>query len=981
MQTQEVAIKPNLKIYLKADVEMLDEVMVVAYGTAKKSAFTGSASVVKSENLEKRQVSNLTNALSGVVAGVQTQSANGQPGTSATVRIRGIGSINASNNPLYVVDGIPFEGDISSINTQDIESMTVLKDAAAAALYGARGANGVILVTTKKGKTGEATITLEARWGVNERMLPNYNVIERPDTYIENAYRALYNGNFYNTGYSELVSHQRANAAIFSGLGYQMYTVPQDQYLVGTNGRLNPNAVLGYSDGDFYYTPDNWADEMFTNEMRQEYNLGVRGGTEKFNYYFSAGYLSDDGVIAGSGFERITSRLNVDYQVKDWLKLGANMGYTNSTSRYPGEQTSTNSSMNAFYMAYAIAPVYPIYVRNADGSLMRDKNTNRPVYDYGDGYSTNNTRNFMSIANPISDLLYNKTEYLMDIFDAKWFANVDIIDGLSLKATLGLHIDNTRYHDVGNKYYGQSANYGGQVTQDYTRSYVLDQQYLLNYKNTFGSHTIDALVGYESMDYNSENVYAYGYNMYNDNNWTVSNVIDRINGSGSFGEIVRVGLLSRVSYDYDEKYFASASFRRDASSRFHPDHRWGNFWSASAAWVMSKEDFMDDIEWIDFLKLKASFGQQGNDGIGNNYAYLDQYKVTGAEGVFADGTLSYKGNKEITWEKSNAFNVGVDFTLFNNKLNGTFEYYNRKTTDMLYNKPVAQSNGYTSIPMNIGAVRNSGFELELNYTPIETNNLKWTVNFNATTLNNKVLELHPDLEGEMISGSYIYREGESMYQFYMPKWAGVNPETGVAQYWALETDEKGNPVPGTEYKTDNWSTANATNRVGSGDILPDVYGGIGTTVEFHGFDFSIQCAYQLGGTMYDNGYAGFMHSGTSSDMGRNWHQDILDAWTPENRHTDVPRLSSVDKYANATSDRFFTSSDYFSINNITLGYTLPKRWVDKLGVESVRIYGAADNVALFSARQGFDPRQSYTTATSSTYSALRTISGGVKLTF
>ena len=974
MQTVEVAIKENIKVYMKSDSEMLDEVMVVAYGTAKKSAFTGSASVVKGEELEKRQVSNLTNALSGTVSGVQTTSSNGQPGTSATVRIRGIGSMYASNTPLYVVDGMPFEGDISSINTQDIESMTVLKDAAAAALYGARGANGVILVTTKKGKTGEATITAEARWGVNSRMIKNYDVLERPDTYMENLYTALYNGYYYNSGYTAEKAHQTANSNLVSSLGYQIYTVPTDQYLVGRNGRLNPNATLGYNDGDFYYTPDNWADNSFSNEMRQEYNISARGGTEKMNYYISAGYLTDNGVIANSGFDRISTRLNVDYQLKEWLKVGSNVGYTNSTSRYPGEQTNSSSSMNAFYIANMIAPIYPMFVRDATGTIMRDANTGRPVYDYGSkAHSTNFSRNFMSISNPASDLAYNKTEYLMDILDAKWFANVDIFDGLTFKATLGLHIDNTRYHDVGNKYYGQSANYGGSVTQDVTRSYVLEQQYLLNYKKEFGKHNIDALVGYESMEYNAENVWANGYNMYNDKNWTVSNVIDKINGSGSFSEIARIGLLSRVSYDFDTKYYVSASYRRDASSRFHPDNRWGDFFSFSAAWDIAKEGFMSDAEWVNMLKVKASYGEQGNDGIGNNYAYVDQYQVTGAEGVFADGTLTYKGNKDITWETSRAFNAGVDFSLFQGKLGGTVEYFSRQTSDMLYYKPMAPSNGYTEFPMNIGSMRNSGWEIELNYTPVETNDVKWTINANATFLKNEIIELHPDLEGEMISGSQIYREGESIYQFYMVEYAGVDPETGLAQYWAKEGDE--------EYKTDDWSKAKNTNRKGTGDIMADVYGGIGTTVEFYGFDFSVQCAYQFGGKMYDNGYASLMHGGTSSDAGQNWHKDILNAWSPENKNTNIPRLDAIDSYTNSLSTRFITSSDYFSINNITLGYTLPKRWTKALGVESLRLYGAADNVALFSARQGFDPRMGYTAATSASYSALRTISGGVKLTF
>ena len=981
MQTQEVAIKQNVRVVLHTNAELLDEVMVVAYGTAKKSAFTGSASVVKSETLEKRQVSNLSNALSGTVSGVQTQSSNGQPGVSSTVRIRGIGSMYASNSPLYVVDGIPYEGDISAINTQDIESMTVLKDAAAAALYGARGANGVILVTTKKGNSSNAQVTAEARWGVNSRLIKNYDVLQRADTYMEKAYEALYNGYVYNSGYAAEQAHLLANQNLIPSLGYQIYTIPNGQYLIGRNGRLNPNATLGYSDGTYYYTPDNWEDETFSNELRQEYNVSVRGGTDKLNYYLSAGYLSDDGVIANSGFERITTRLNVDYQAKKWLKLGANISYTNTTSRYPDDQTTTNSSMNAFAIANSIAPVYPMYVRNADGSMAYDSNTGRPVYDYGDGSSTLSTRNFMSISNPSGDLIYNTQEYLMDIFNSKWYAKVDFFDGLSLTASLGLHIDNTRFHDVGNKYYGQSAAYGGSITQESTRTYVLDQQYLLTYKKEFGKHHVDALVGYESMDYNMEDLYAYGYNMYNDKNWTMSNVIDRINGSGSYGEYATVGILSRFSYDYDEKYYGSVSYRRDASSRFHPDNRWGNFWSVSAAWDMAKEEFISQYDWVNMLKLKASFGQQGNDGLGNNYAYVDQYSVTGSDGVFADGTLYYKGNKDITWETSNSFNVGVDFALFKNRLNGTVEYFSRQTSDMLYYKPVAPTNGYSSIPMNIGSMRNSGVEIELNYTPIETRDLKWSINWNGTLLKNKIIELHPDLEGEMIDGSRIYTEGESIYRFYLVQYGGVDPDSGEAQYWAKETDDDGNPIDGTEYLTSDWSKAYNTNRKPSKDLLPTIYGGIGTTLEYKGIDFSIQCAYQLGGTIYDSGYAALMHSGTSSDMGRNWHKDILNAWTPENTNTDVPRLDAIDQYANSTSDRWLTSSDYFAINNITLGYTLPKRWLRSLGIESLRIYGAADNVALFSARKGLDPRISYTTATTSTYTAMRTVSGGIKLTF
>ena len=981
MQTQEVDIKPNIKVFMRSDSEMLDEVMVVAYGTAKKSAFTGSASVIKSEALEKRQVSNLSNALSGTVSGVQTQSTNGQPGTSATVRIRGIGSMYASNNPLYVVDGIPYEGDISAVNSQDIESMTVLKDAAAAALYGARGANGVILVTTKKGKSGDTQISLDARWGVNSRLVKNYDVLQNANTYMETAYSALYNGYLYNSGYTAERAYQLANADLFPKLGYQVYTIPDGQYLIGRNGKLNPYAALGYSDGDYYYTPDNWSDEMFQSNLRQEYNLSVSGGSDKLSYYLSASYLNDEGIIENSGFERISTRMNVDYQAKKWLKLGVNLSYSNVTSRSPGDQDTdaATSSGNAFFVGNFIAPIYPMYVRNADGSFQYNANTGYHVYDYGDGSSTNFTRNFMSMSNPMSGFLYDTEKYLMDILNGKWYAKIDIIDGLSLTASLGLHIDNTRQHSVGNKYYGQSASYGGSVMQYSSRVYSLDQQYLLNYKKTFGNHNLDILAGYESMDFNTESHYILGYNMYSDKNWTASNVIDRKNGSGSYNEYATIGIITRASYDFNEKYYGSVSYRRDASSRFHPDNRWGNFWSVSAAWDMAKENFISQYDWINMLKLKASFGQQGNDnlyykGYTNYYPYLDQFTVSGSDGVFSDGVLYYKGSKDITWETSNSFNVGVDFALLGGRIDGTIEYFNRQTKDMLYYKPVAMSNGYTQLPMNIGSVRNSGVEIELNYTPIETNDLKWVINWNGTLMKNKILELHPDLKGEMIDGSYIYREGESLYQMYLTKYAGVDPDSGEALYWAKDKN-------GVEYKDKDWSAAYNSNRQASGDLLPTIYGGVGTTLEFRGFDFSIQCAYQLGGTIYDSGYQAFMHGGDSHYMGYNWHKDILNAWTPENRNTNIPRVDAIDKYTNSSSDRWLTSSDYFSINNITLGYTLPKRWLRSLGIGSLRIYGAADNVALFSARKGLDPRMSYTTASTDRYTPIRTISGGLKVTF
>ncbi len=1012
MATQEVKILrgKTIKVTLTEDGVALDDVMVVAYGTVKKSAFTGSASVVDAAKLEDRQVSNITNALSGTIAGVQTLSSNGQPGTSSTVRIRGIGSLYASNTPLYVVDGIPFDGDISSINPADIESMSVLKDAAAAALYGARGANGVIMVTTKKGKTHDARITFDAKWGKNERQIGKYDVLETADSYMETLYQAYRNAGYYNLGYTPEAAHAYANNQLFSGLGgYQMYSLNGAPGLIGVDGKIDSRATLGWSDGKNYFTPDDWTAGTINSQMRQEYNLGVSGGTDRINYYFSAGYLEDGGIIENSGFDRISTRLNVDYQAKKWLKFGANLAYTNSTSRYPGDQTTTNSSGNAFLMANMIAPVYPMYVRDASGAIMRDANTGLPIYDYGNGVQTAYSRNWMSISNPVSDLFYNTEEYLMDIMNSKWFAEITPLKGLKLTASLGTHIDNTRYHSIGNAKYGQSASYGGTATQDYTRTFALNQQYLATYTKTYGKSTYDVLAGYEAYDLRGENFWASGQNLYKEGDYTVNNTIDQKRGGGSAYEYSTRGILGRFNYNYDEKYFASVSYRRDASSRFHPDNRWGNFYSASAAWVLSKEYFMNDVDWVDILKVKASYGQQGNDNIGNYYAYIDQYQMTGADGSFADGNLLYKGNKDITWEKSNAFNAGADFSFWKSKLSGTVEYFNRTTSDMLYNKPVANSNGYSTIPMNIGSMANYGWEIELNGNLYESRNLRWDVYGNATFVKNKIVELHPELNGKFISGSTIYEEGESMYQLYLIKYAGVDPNSGKALYYAAvpaddyfkktmtedeykELTKEGNEEaykaaveaynenPET-YTTDDAAVAQSTYKVATGDLLPKVYGGFGTSLEFHGFDLSVQMAYQLGGKLWDYTYQDLMHGGKAADVGQNWHKDIANAWTPENRITDVPRLNSNDMYANESSDRWLVSSNYLSINNITFGYTFPKTWTRNMGISSLRLYGAADNLALFTARKGMDPRKGFSTTSTATYGALRTFSAGVKLTF
>ena len=782
MKSQEVAVKPVLNVMLEGDNQVLDEVMVVAYGTAKKSAFTGSAATIKTEKIAARQAANLTGALAGQVAGVQTTNNNGQPGKDAEVRIRGIGSISASNKPLYVVDGVPYDGEISAISTSDIESMTVLKDAASNALYGARGANGVILITTKKGKSGDARVTFDAKWGVNKRGIPSYETVTDPGKFYELAYAAIYNGDLegYAAAGDLANANLYANNAMLSSsyLGYQVFTLPNGEQLIGMDGRLNPNAKLGYSDGTYYYKPDNWSDELFENNTRQEYNLSVSGATEKMNYYMSAGYLDDKGIVPNSGFQRYTARLKAEYQVKSWLRMGGNVSFTHYDSREQDTESGTSNG-NAFYAANIMGAIYPMYIRDAEGNIMTD-NRGYKRYDYGS--DTNFSReNVVPNANPLASYMLDKRNYSGDVVSGKWFADIDIWGGIKAKINIGVDANNVRMRDLINPFYGQyseTSGVGGIINTEATRSFSTNQQYLLTYNKTFNDvHNLDVLAGHENYNYKYSYLYGSREKLYNPNVPELNNGILNQNNASYTNNYATEGWLFRVQYDYDGKYFGSASFRRDASSAFHPDNRWGNFWSIGAGWLMNKEAFLADQNWIDMLKFKISYGLQGNDNLmfqgglyRNYYPYMDQLTLSNSNGDFAT-SLYYKGNPDITWETSHSFNTGFDFNFWGGKLSGTAEYFSRKTTDMLYFKPVSPSMGYSRYPENVGSMVNRGVEVDLNSAIIDTKNFSWNINLNLTHFKNKVLELAPELNGQLIDGSRIYREDESMYQLYFPKYA------------------------------------------------------------------------------------------------------------------------------------------------------------------------------------------------------------------
>ena len=959
----EVDIQPNMTIRMKTNAELLDEVMVVAYGTAKKSSFTGSASVVDGEKIAKMQTSNVSKSLEGAMAGVQISQSSGQPGSQASIYVRGIGSISANREALIVVDGVPYEGNLNQIAPGDIESMTVLKDAAANSLYGARGANGVVLITTKRGQSGKTKVTFENRTGVNMRGVPTYDVLSDPGEYYELYWEAMRNNGVFNQNMSYAEAGAYASQNLVNELGgYNNYNVPAAELVNPVTGRLNPNARLLYH--------DDWLEEAFRPAMRQENTISLSGGTEKTTYYASLGYLYDNAYTVNSDMQRINARVKVDQEVNDWFKAGFNLAYSNVKSNSPNVGSTSYSSI--FYFGQQVAPIYPVYMYDSEGNRVYDAQGN-VRYDYG---TEMGKRPIGTNAHPIDQQLHNIYKGTADVINAKAYAEFSFLKDFKLTVNASIDNFNSRTVSFQTPIGGDAQNVNGRGTTEMSRYYVINANQLLNWSHTYKQvHNVELLLGHETKQDRSEGIWAQKENFLVPDNPELDNAAKLSDASSSAAEYSLEGYFGQVKYNYDEKYYVSASYRRDASSRFHPDNRWGSFWSVGASWRINKESFMEDLTWIEDLKLKASFGTQGNDEIGNNQPYKDQYQVVSNDGEIGIQYV-FRGNKDITWEKSNNFNAGVEFRFWN-KLSGTVEYFNKTTWDLLYYKPLPPSQGVPSgIYENTMRMRNQGVEIELSYDVFNTNDFKWNISLNATHYKNELLELPADRPQDgWATGNYFRKVGKPLYNYYDYVFAGVDPENGDALYWADEKDENGNVIG---KKTVN-STSLATRYELGKSPIPDLYGGFSTTAEAFGFDLSATFAYQIGGWVYDAMYSGFMHSGTA---GNNWHKDILDRWTPENRYTDVPRLQINDLNLSCSGDRSLTKASYLSLRSLTIGYTFPKRWVGKANIENLRVYVVGDNLFLLSARRGFDPRQSIMDGTTGyNYSAMRTVSLGINLEF
>jgi len=1013
-KTQDVEVRDgDITVVLQPEAIMLDPIIAVAYGEQKKSSFTGSAATVGSATIEKTQSSNVLDALQGKVAGLQLSNASGAPGASnPTIRVRGFSSLMAGNEPLIIVDGTPYSGDINSLNTNDIESMSILKDAASNALYGARGANGVILITTKRAKLGEATVTVDAKWGVNSRASVDYDYIKSPGLYYETYYKALYNYavtpqmtkkypgmaekdnpvNVGGLGYTPQQAMIFANTELLGtgrGLGYNVYTLPEGQYLIGANGKLNPNATLGrlvnYKGQDYWLQPDNWMDETYDTGLRQEYTVNFSQGTDKSNILASIGYLKNEGIVKSpSSFERFSGRLSVDFQAKPWLKVGANVQYSHiNIESMNSEEGSSTSTGNMFAFATQMAPIYPMYIRDGNKQIMHDAN-GYTMYDFGNGGNGGLQRPIFGDFNALAQAILDKNNATANNFIGTGFVEIRFLKDFKFTSNNNVSVQESRSTTLTNPFYGPGTKTDGLVSKGHSRNTDYTYQQLLNWNHNFdGRHNASVLLGHEYYKQVYEVLSANKTGIFLPSNDELAGAITDGSMNSYSTTYNNEGWIFRGQYDFDSKYFLSASFRRDASSRFHPDHRWGNFWSVGGAWIINKEDFFN-VDWVNLLKFKISYGEQGNDRIGN-FLYTNTYSLNNSNG-HPGAIPETMGNENITWEKGGNFNVGVEFELLNARLNGSVEGFYRKTSDMLNWFTLPASSGFMGYYANVGDMMNAGIEIELQAVPVRTRDFTWSINANFTWYKNEIISIPDERKTEggidgtnyqgYTSGSTLYAEGLPMYTYFIKKYAGVDEETGLPLYWREQRDEKGKRN-GVMEKT-NYTNASYFE---CGTALAPVYGGFSTNFEYKGFDLGASFNYQIGGQVTDSGYRTLMAS-PQSGGGHNIHADILNAWTPENKNTNIPRWMHGDSDFTQTSDYWLTDASYLSLENISFGYTLPTRLVKKMQLSKLRVYLNASNIWVWSKRQGLDPRQSFTGGNNNNYYApMRTISGGFTVTF
>ena len=924
MKSKEVAIKKGeLKIVMKSDAEVLDEVMVVAYGTVKKSAFTGSATVVDQDKIKSPAVS-FDKSLAGQVSGVQVMSNSGQPGSGTSFRIRGSGSLKASNEPLYVIDGVATTSTeyssiaeenesssniLSSINPNDIESITVLKDAAAAALYGSRAANGVVVITTKSGKEGKARVNFNAQFSWS-KLGKAYDMMSSADMYkmIYQGYRA------------KGETMEEANASAQGALTHNPYNVenPLDE---------NGNVV----DGAKLVVDTDWQKEVFRTAPSQDYNMNVSGKNDKTNYFFSIGYTKQGGITPASDFKRYSAKANINTKVNRWFNAGLNVTFSHSI-----QNTTVESSAGAspLYNALSFPNAVPVYIVDNEGNPVLDDNGNKQ-YNFTNPVS----RDFNPLAIPLMDVNRSKFYRLL----ASGYAEITFFNGLSFKTVFSPDYVSTDEHRYWNKEHGNGPTYNGRLDKYHHVDLMYTSTNTFNYTNVFKDvHSLNVMAGMEYWQSTYETLYAGGRGLLGD-------MQELAGASGSFSpssDTTKETLISyfgRAEYAYKDKYNFSASLRADGSSIFGADTKWGTFWSLGASWRINQEDFLKDIEWIDNLKLRLSYGTSGNKSGLARYASLGLW-TTSADYLY--GSNIGVGHDQLVnallgWEKQGMFNVGVDFSFWN-RFYGSVDFFNKTSDGLLYDVPLALQNGLSSITMNAAKTSNTGFEIVLGAN-ILRGPLVWNMDLNASFIKDKIKDLNGENDVRMTDYQKIWSVGGSQYEFYMPTWAGVDPDNGSPLWYKVNDD-------GTRTTTSVYSEATYERQ---GRSTPLAYGGFINTFSYKNFDLTIQLNYSLGGKIYDNIYAGMMHDGATT--AQNMHVDALEAWTTPGQHTNVPKYA-VNNATNSASlsSRFLYDATNVKLKTITLSYTLPKN----LGVFSKVISGAklwvsADNLCTWFADKGY----------------------------
>lgn len=952
MQTQNVSLKKEfIRIILNSDSKILDEVVItVPYGTAKKSTFTGSAGVVDKKLIASSQVSSVSKALQGSVAGLQSFSTSGQPGEDASIYIRGVGSVNASTNPLYVVDGVPYDGALSSISSQDIASVTVLKDAAAATLYGSRAANGVIMITTKQGSESAPVIELSAKYGFSSRAVSDYEQLNTTD-YFKLQWESIRN-RYINNGKTTEVASQAATDEVVEAIGINPFGTKFPQP-IDINGNLVQGASVLWN--------DSWEDALSQNAHYSDLSARISGGSKNNKYYFSLGALDDQGAYICSGFKRYTLRTNITSNLRKWLQVGLNVSGTHSLQNYPKQNDTALG--NVVLAARSLPSFYPVYERNLEtGEYLLDDNGNK-IYDYGN-YRKSSYKGY----NFAQSMFYDKHEIKRDAASARGYLQISPIKGLSYKMSLSIDYNSKFTHDYTNPTYAKQPEPGSVSKYNY-RTTGMTYNNVLTYNHTFKKiHSINLMAGQEYYEYNTSNFGGSRSNVITDG-YFEPDVASTLTGfKGNSDQYKLLSYFGSAEYSFNQKYYISASVRTDGSSRFHPDNRWGTFWSFGGSWKIYQEKFLKEAadNWLSNLSLRVSYGAQGNDNVGY-YAYQELYSI----GSFLGQTTlltSRLGTPDLTWETNLNFNVGLDFGFLNNRINGSLEFFNRSSQDLLFSRDLVASSGFSSVDANIGKLKNYGWEFTVNATPVFTKDWRWNVSLNATTYKNKIVSLPTDV---MWQGSKKWVKGGSLYDFWLYEWAGVNPETGDAQWAYYDKD-------GTRHITNNYSALSSNNKIKAGSSLPKVSGGFQNDITWKSLTLSTLFSYNIGGKIYNNDFVSMMNVNNAS--GNSLSKKLLNRWTPENKYTDIPKLvdEGTSKFT-SSSTRWLVDRSFLRLKTVTLNYNLPREWLKAASIDDASIFVQGENMLTFSKQQGLDPEQPLSGMASYRYPAMKTISFGINI--